>query len=64
MYDERAEHKRDHERLLDDIRDMMDDVASGAAFEPELFTACLSSWFSEHFRTYDARFHLRVTNRH
>lgn len=60
-YDQRREHKRDHERLLEDIRDIMDSVDHGAGFNQEQFAAGLSSWFSEHFRTHDARFHLRVS---
>ena len=58
-YDQRREHKRDHERLLEDIRDIMDGVGRDAGFDREAFAARLSSWFSEHFRTHDARFHLR-----
>lgn len=61
QYDQRREHKRDHERLLEDIREIMDSVDQGADFNQELFIASLSSWFSEHFRTHDARFHLRVS---
>jgi hemerythrin-like metal-binding protein len=59
-YDQRREHKGDHERLLDDIRDIMDGVGQDAGFDAERFAARLSSWFSEHFRTHDARFHLRM----
>lgn len=61
QYDQRHEHKRDHERLLEVIRDIMDSVDHGADFNQQLFVADLSSWFSEHFRTHDARFHLRVS---
>jgi hemerythrin len=59
-YDQRKEHKHDHERLLEDIRDIMDGLGHGAGFNQELFSARLVQWFSEHFRTHDARFHLRV----
>jgi hemerythrin-like metal-binding protein len=59
-YDQRREHKDDHERLLDDIRDIMDGVGQDAGFDAERFAARLGSWFGEHFRTHDARFHLRV----
>lgn len=56
-YDQLAEHKRDHEALLDDIRDIMDDLeAAGGAVE-DRFSNRLSEWFGEHFRTHDARFH-------
>ena len=63
-YDQRREHKRDHERLLEDIRDIMDGVGHDATFDREAFTARLTSWFSEHFRTYDARLHSRLPAGH
>jgi len=63
-YDQRQEHKRDHERLLDDIRDIMDAVKQDSGFDEERFAARLSEWFSEHFRTHDARFHIRRPERH
>jgi hemerythrin-like metal-binding protein len=50
-----AEHKQDHERLLDDILDIMDDYEAGDAGR---FASRLSDWFGGHFRTHDARFHL------
>lgn len=59
-YDQRQEHKHDHERLLEDIRDIMDGLRHGADFDQALFSDRLSEWFSGHFRTHDARFHLRV----
>lgn len=59
-YDQRREHKGDHERLLDDIRDIMDGVGQDAGFDAGSFAARLGAWFGEHFRTQDARFHLRV----
>ena len=59
-YDQRKEHKCDHERLLEDIRDIMDSVEPEARFDQELFASRLSTWFGVHFRTHDARFHARV----
>ena len=57
-YDEYEAHKAEHERLLDDIRDIMDDYDAGAYadFGPAL-TKHLEAWFVEHFRTMDARLH-------
>lgn len=51
-------HKADHERLLDDIRDIMDahELASSAS-RAALAGERLSAWFTEHFRTEDAKFH-------
>ena len=59
-YDEYPDHKADHERLLDDIRDLMDDYEDGAYVDVEGFGKRLDEWFSEHFRTRDARLHKRL----
>jgi len=56
-YDALAEHKADHERLLDDLRDLMDAQADGAVLDDQHFAARLAAWFSGHFQTHDARFH-------
>lgn len=57
-YDDYAEHKEDHEKLLDDIRDIMDDFDSGAYlnYEDALANA-VRDWFVDHFKTKDARLH-------
>ena len=56
-YDQFTEHKRDHETLLDDIRDIMDAFEdSDDAANVEL-GARLDAWFSRHFETHDARLH-------
>ena len=57
-YDEYAEHKQDHEQLLDDIRDIMDAYEAGeySAYEDALATA-VRDWFVNHFKTKDARLH-------
>ena len=59
-YDEYPDHKADHERLLDDIRDLMDDYEDGVYVDVEEFGKRLDEWFSEHFRTRDARLHKRL----
>jgi len=56
-YDQFAEHKRDHEQLLDDIREIMDDYEAGTGMVEDRFANRLSEWFGVHFRTHDARFH-------
>lgn len=56
-YDRYADHKRDHERLLDEIRDIMDDYEENALFSDAELAERLENWFSEHFRTHDARLH-------
>ncbi len=59
-YDGYGEHKADHERLLDEIRDIMDDYEDEAFFSEEQFAHQLRAWFIEHFRTHDARLHRRL----
>lgn len=56
-YDAFAEHKADHERLLDDIRDIMDEQAEVGVLDEQAFAARLADWFGAHFRTHDARLH-------
>ena len=60
-YDQYAEHKADHERLLDEIREIMDQVEGDGSYsyEEELSTR-LAAWFSVHFRTHDARLHHKL----
>lgn len=51
------EHKTDHERLLDEIRDIMDDYEDRRIFDAEQLAQRLETWFTGHFRTHDARLH-------
>jgi hemerythrin len=57
-YDQYDDHKREHEQLLDDIRDIMDNFNAGKylAYDDALATA-VSDWFIDHFKTKDARLH-------
>ena len=52
-----AEHKRDHERLLEDILDILAGVESPAGYDASHLERRLAAWFTEHFRTHDARLH-------
>lgn len=56
-YGEYEDHKEDHEDLLDEIRDLMDDFLADAENGGRLLEEGLSSWFSRHFSTFDARLH-------
>jgi hemerythrin len=56
-YDQLAQHKADHERLLDEIRTMMDDFIGDAEAGRDDLSARLDAWFSRHFETHDARLH-------
>ena len=59
-YDGYQEHKADHERLLDEIRDLMDEYEDSKELDAETFARKLDAWFSNHFRTMDARLHHRL----
>lgn len=60
-YPEYDAHKADHERLLDDIRDIMDAFDADAYFDyGGSLAEGLRVWFTEHFRTLDARLHRHV----
>ena len=56
-YADLATHKSDHERLLDEIRDLMDDYEDGGYVDLDRFAADLEQWFSVHFSTHDAALH-------
>jgi hemerythrin len=56
-YDQYTDHKADHERLLDELRDIMDDYEESAYFSDEDFSSHIKRWFTEHFKTRDARLH-------
>jgi hemerythrin len=57
-YDQLKEHKGEHERLLDEIRDIMDAYeAMPAADRTPFLGKTLDDWFTLHFRTHDSRLH-------
>jgi hemerythrin len=56
-YDQYSDHKADHEALLDELRDIMDDYEENAFFSDDIFANAVGSWFSDHFRNRDARLH-------
>jgi hemerythrin-like metal-binding protein len=60
-YDQLADHKGDHERLLDDIRDIMDAFEQGSTGERRgEFAERLREWFLIHSKTRDARLHRKL----
>lgn len=59
-YDGYASHKDDHESLLDQLANIIDGVELEGAFDEGALTSALESWFSEHFRTHDARLHQQL----
>jgi len=59
-YDEVAQHKADHERLLDELRDLMDDYRDDDTASAEQLMTGVEAWFVNHFKTHDARLHSRL----
>ena len=56
-YDAYIDHKIDHERLLDEIRELMDDFEYLPEADFGNFGKELEAWFSGHFKSQDARLH-------
>lgn len=52
------EHREDHETLLDDLREIMDEVEADGSFDAVELSNDLNRWFVDHFRTHDARLYL------
>ena len=50
-------HKEDHEVLLDELLDIMDGVEEDGSYDASALASGLDRWFSEHFRTHDAKLH-------
>jgi hemerythrin len=59
-YDDYAGHKADHENLLDELRDIMDQVDDDGGYDESRLGDELNRWFSVHFGTHDARLHQRI----
>lgn len=59
-YEEYEAHKADHERLLDELRDLMDGYEKNGRLSEVMLTRSLGDWFGIHFRTFDARLHRRL----
>jgi hemerythrin-like metal-binding protein len=56
-YGQLIQHKNDHERLLDEIRDIMEDFEARDRFDEKDLGQRLDAWFSQHFASHDARLH-------
>ncbi len=56
-YDRYKQHKADHEKLLDDLRDIMDSHEDSGRTSAEKLVKALGDWFGVHFKTEDARLH-------
>jgi len=58
-YDEYEAHKAEHEKLLDEIRDIMDEAEDAGAYG-EALAATVRDWFVNHFKSKDARLHHKL----
>jgi len=56
-YAEFEAHRRDHERLLDDINDLIFQFEEDPEAGKKLLKSTLSDWFGVHFNGFDARLH-------
>ncbi len=56
-YSSYASHKQDHEVLLDELLDVIDSVDEDGDYDREDLSQTLNRWFSDHFRTHDAKLH-------
>jgi hemerythrin len=63
-YAEYEDHKDDHEELLDQIRDLMDQFAADPDNSFQILQEKLSDWFEKHFSTFDARLHGKLGDHH
>jgi hemerythrin len=59
-YEEFASHKEDHERLLDSLLTIIDSVDDEGRYDRPELSSGLDRWFTDHFRTHDARLHRRL----
>lgn len=56
-YDEYEAHKAEHEKLLDEIRDIMDGASTEYAGS---LSTVVRDWFVNHFKSKDARLHRKL----
>lgn len=51
------EHKLDHEILLDELLELTDSIDDDCDYVENELSPSLDRWFSDHFRTHDAKLH-------
>jgi hemerythrin len=56
-YPELEAHRADHERLLDEIRDLVEAFRQAEEVDSVDLAMRLEPWFSHHFATHDLRLH-------
>lgn len=62
-YDDYKAHRADHERLLDEIGEITDEVEASTEFNTEQLRKRLNNWFLAHFKSHDARLHYAETSK-
>lgn len=64
-YDEYEQHRDDHARLLDEIREITTSLEQTSKIDEHQLKLKLNDWFLNHFQTFDSRLHkleLLITN--
>lgn len=56
-YEHYPEHRADHNRLLDDIRDITEEFERSVELDDDRLRQKLADWFQQHFKTHDSRLH-------
>ena len=59
-YPQYEEHKADHERVLEDINNIMYDYQDGLLKDDAIMAEMLEGWFSNHFANHDLLLHVRI----
>ncbi|MDH5749537.1 MAG: hemerythrin family protein [Rhodospirillales bacterium] len=60
-YEGFSDHKQDHDRLLDEILDIMDKVHAKETLDyKSALGTIVTNWFATHFSTLDKTFHLQA----
>jgi hemerythrin len=59
-YENLAAHKQNHELLLDELLDTIDSVDESGSYDRRALANGLDQWFSDHFRTHDAKLHRKL----
>lgn len=58
-----ADHKRDHARLLDEVRDIAEAFGNAIEIDSVELALRLDAWFSRHFRKHDSQLpHMAVAS--
>lgn len=56
-YAEYEQHKNDHAKLLDDLRDITMELEETSHLDEQQLKSKLNDWFMIHFKTFDSRLH-------